>query len=472
MESYGLVGFYTLIVTFAGLLDFGLSTTLNRELAKLSGDSTNLQKVKNIIRTFEMAFWGVGLVFGLIVCLCASSIVEYWLNAVNLSSETLELSIFAIGISLACQWPSCLYSGGLMGMQRQVLNNVILISFGFLRSAGAFLVIKYVSPSILTFFVFQIVISFIQTLVLAMAVWKSVPGATRGAQFKMKIFKEHWRFAAGMTVITLQAILVTNLDKILISKMVSLEEFGYYSLASMIAGSLYFIISPMFNVFFPRFTEIINKKSNESLSKIYHSACQLISLLIFPVGITLALFSKEFIYLWTNDEVVSNNTSLIVTFLCLGTICNGLVNLPYALQLAYGKTKFTLYFNFALIFFELPLFYYLVPLFGPEGGAFCWFIANAFYLLVSAHCIPIKFMQQEKWRWYFYDIFLPLIGVVPLAILYYFFSFSGLNNVERALFLFSYFLLALVSVAILTPLSRNWLLNYLFKKRVVEEQLP
>lgn len=59
IEAWGLVGFFaTLLVTF-GLLDMGLSTTINREMARLSVLPGKEQEMRNLVRTLEVIYWGI-----------------------------------------------------------------------------------------------------------------------------------------------------------------------------------------------------------------------------------------------------------------------------------------------------------------------------------------------------------------------------------------------------------------------------
>jgi len=45
IDSYGLIGIYTSLQALSGLLDIGLSNTLNREMARLSGQLAGAGKM-------------------------------------------------------------------------------------------------------------------------------------------------------------------------------------------------------------------------------------------------------------------------------------------------------------------------------------------------------------------------------------------------------------------------------------------
>jgi len=141
-----------------------------------------------------------------------------------------------------------------------------------------------------------------------------------------------------MTGISLTVIFLTQTDKIVLSKILSLEMFGYYTLATAVASGLTYFIGPVFSALFPRFSQLVSANDEKGLIELYHKGCQFMSVVILPAAIVVALFSSEILLLWTGDPITVANTHLVVSILIVGTALNGLMNLPYALQLAYGWT--------------------------------------------------------------------------------------------------------------------------------------
>jgi O-antigen/teichoic acid export membrane protein len=258
IESWGLIGFFATLQAVLGLLDMGLNSTINRELARLSVLSGKEQEMRHLVRTLEVLYWGVAIFVGIIVFSLSPFIARYWINAGQLSPETIEEALLIMGIVMTLQMPIGFYSGGLMGLQRQVLLNVINVCMSTMRSAGAVLILWLVSPTIQAFFLWQIVVSAIHVFFLAMSLWRKLPPAEEKAVFQKLLLKGIWRFAAGMTGISTFVLILTQLDKIILSKLLSLEMFGYYMLASLVAASLVLLIVPVFNGVYPRFAQLVS----------------------------------------------------------------------------------------------------------------------------------------------------------------------------------------------------------------------
>lgn len=70
--------------------------------------------------------------------------------------------------------------------------------------------------------------------------------------------------------VTLLAILLTQIDKVLLSRLLTLEAFGFYTLAASVAGVLYVVTSPVTNAFYPRMVELITCDDQSALASLYH----------------------------------------------------------------------------------------------------------------------------------------------------------------------------------------------------------
>ena len=79
---------------------------------------------------------------------------------------------------------------------------------------------------------------------------------------------------------TLLVLLLMQAVEIILSRMLSLEMFGYAILAGTVASVLYQLTGPMTQAYYPRFTELVTKGETSGLITIYHQAAQLITVLV------------------------------------------------------------------------------------------------------------------------------------------------------------------------------------------------
>lgn len=467
IESWGLIGFFATLQAIFGLLDMGLSSTLNREMARLSVLPGKEQEMRNLVRTLEAVYWCVAVFVGIAVVSLSPFIAHHWVKAGQLSPKTIEQALLIMGFVIALQMPTGFYSGGLMGLQKQVLLNVINISISTLRGAGAILILWLVSPTIQAFFLWQIVISITNAFLLAFFLWRRLPLGEKRAVFQKQLLKGIWRFTAGMSGITILATILTQLDKVILSKMLSLEMFGYYMLASMVAMSIGRLFIPVFYSIYPRFTQLVAINDQDGLKQLYHKSCQFMSVLILPVAIVIALFSYEVILLWTQNPATAEKCYLLVSILICGTAINGLMGMPYALQLAFGWTRLSFFKTLIAVILLVPLIIYMTTHYGATGAAIVWLVLHMGLFFIEIPIMHRRLLRTEKWRWYWQDVCIPLGACISVAGLGRILISGPMPQFIMLLYLIIISVLTLGITLITTPTTRSWLFGQLFKIKLV-----
>ncbi len=457
VEAYGLIGIFTTIQVMLSLFDMGLSGTLNREVARLSALPDKAQDMRNTVRTLEIIYWCLSIIIGIVIMALSSLIAHHWVNPGQLSTATIRQAILIMGFAISLQMIAGFYAGGLIGLQRQVLLNTVNVGVSTLRGFGAVLLLWLVSPTIQAFFLWQIVISIINTFLLAMSLWRGLPFYEKRPVFEKKILGRIWRFTAGISGITLLGAVLSQLDKIILSRMLSLEMFGYYALASVIAMSLGRLISPMFFAVYPRFTQLVSLNDQEELKRLYHKSCQFMSVLIMPVAIVVALFSYELLVLWTHNSAMAEKSHMIVTILVCGAALNGLMYLPYALQLAHGWTNLCLMKCIIFLIVMVPLTIYTTKHYGAVGAASVWLAINLCDFLFSIPLMHRRLLHNEMWQWYWQDIGLPLAAGLLMAGLGRILMESQISPLMQFTNLIIISIATMAFTAVAVPATRNWL---------------
>ncbi|QXE91539.1 oligosaccharide flippase family protein [Geomonas subterranea] len=415
VESYGLIGVFTTIQAISAMLDMGLGAATTREMARLGAVPGGAGGIRSFLRSVEVVYWVTAILIGLFLLVLSPLVAHHWIKATQVSPEVVQRAVQLMGVALAFQWPTALYTGGLNGMQRQVLLNGASIVMSTVRGIGAVAVLWLFSATVEAFFFWQILVNACYTLALALCLWNGLPAGDAPTCFSKKALSGIWKFAVDMAAISLVSTVLTQLDKVVLSKMLSLETFGYYTLAGVVASSLYRVIGPVFSAVYPKFVQMLQQGDLDGVTLLYHKSCQLLSLLLLPVSVVLMLFSREVMLLWTRNASTAEASFLIVSVLVAGTALNGLMNIPYALQLASGWTRLTLCTNTVAIVVLVPLVVIMTERFGAVGGASVWVILNGAYVLFSMHLMHRRLLPGEKWRWYREDVFYPLVASLSVA---------------------------------------------------------
>ena len=412
IESWGIVGFYLMLQGVLQILDFGLSPTMNREMARYSAMPEKAAEARDLVRTLEVGYWGIGIAIGAVILSAAPLIATHWIKGSAIPTGVVQQAVMSMGVLFALQWPFTFYQGGLLGLQKQVLLNGLNVAVGSFRGVGAVLVLWLLSPTITAFFTWQIVASATQVILITFFLWRSLPPSGRVPRFDPGLIRNIRRFATGMSGIAFSALILTQLDKVILSHLLSLKMFGYYTLAGVVAGCLLVIITPVFNTIFPRFSVLATMRDEESLKRLYHISAQFLAVLILPVAAVVSLFSFDILLLWTGNAETAQNTAPIASVLVIGTALNGLMNPPYVLQLAYGLTGIGLSISTFLVIIVIPAIFFMTTRYGVVGAAMVWVASQTIYMLIGVPLTHKYLLRGQMRRWFTEDVGLPLAGAL------------------------------------------------------------
>lgn len=408
IEAYGLIGLFALLQAWLGLLDMGMTPTLGREMARFTGGSQSIQSIRDLLRSIEIIAFGVALLIGIGIAFSANWIATSWLQAGALSIETISHAFIVMGVVTALRFVESIYRSCILGLQRQVLFNIVNSTMATIRAIGSVLVLAWVSPSIEAFFVWQGAVSIATLTVLLAATYSSLPRAGRSGRFSVEALKRVWRFAGSMLGITFLALLLTQIDKLLLSTILPLEEYGNYVFASIVAGALYMIVAPITQAYYPRLCEAHARGDKAGLVVSYHAGAQIITVFSGSFAITLILFSETILKLWTKNHQISIDAAPLLSLLVLGNFLNGLMHLPYSVRIAYGKTSLIIWVNLIAISLIVPGIFFITPQYGAVGAAVIWVALNVGYVFIGTHFMMYAVLDSEKWRWYIIDVSIPL----------------------------------------------------------------
>lgn len=414
-EGYGLIGIFSSLQVVLSVLDGGLSSALTRELAKVNDLTGSINRVRNLVKTLGTIYWGLAFVIGLIASGLSPLITKFWVQPVSLSQDTILKAFILLSCSLIFYFPIGFYSGGLIGLHKQLTLNILRVFFALVKSVGSVLILLFVSNDVISFFLWNLIITIIQSLVFKITLWKCLPESEITAVFDKRELSNVWKFAVGITGISITAIILTQIDRIILSKVLSLDKFGYYSLASSIAVMLYQFVNPINQSFFPKFVSLIGLKDKNELRSTYRLSYQILGILVVPSSVILFFFSEELLLILTKDVVVSKNAWMVVSVLAIGTGLNALLNIPYQLSLSFGWTKFGLYQNIFLILIMSPLTIYLALKYGAVGGASAWAITNLIFIFITPVFIHKKLLNNESLNWYTNGLLVPLFITVTIV---------------------------------------------------------
>lgn len=458
--AYGVVGFMLSLQALSLLLDLGANVHVSREMAHRSVEANPGPTLGRLLRSFEVLAWSVALALGLLLALASGPIASGWLQAGDLDDAELVVALWLCAGVVAAGWPGSLYAAALVGLEQQPRLNAALVLFSTLRYAGALPLLWFTPAGLWAFLAWQAVASLGQTLATAWLAWRSLPTGARPARANPIEILKGMRFALGAFAAISLGLVFSQLDKLVISRLLPLSELGVYAVAAAISAGLGRLVMPVFSASYPRFGKLRAVVDEASRVRLFRMATQLVAVLTGSATAVLVGFGEDILRLWTGDAALAASLHRPLAWLVVGAHANALLAVPFALQLAAGDTRPALGVNLALVLLSLPAFVIATRWHGLEGAAAIWCLANLGALPAMALLMRQHLPKGEVLLWVRRGVLAPALGaltpvlpVLGMAVAW--------PNLPVAAQLGAAGVASFAGAIILAPDLRNWTLSSL-----------
>lgn len=232
-EAYGLVGFYVMLQAWFMLLDMGLTPTLSRETAHFRGGATDAVNLRHLLHTLEGIFVGVALLGATIMMVGAGYIATSWLKVQELSVVEVQHAILLMAIIVALRWVSGLYRGAVNGFERMVWLSGFNIAIATARFVLVIPFFIYVGTSSTEFFSYQLLLTVVELLTLIIQTYRLMPKIdnSENLPWQWQPLRGVLKFSLTIAFTSAVLVLVTQTDKLVLSKLLPLSEYAYFTLA-------------------------------------------------------------------------------------------------------------------------------------------------------------------------------------------------------------------------------------------------
>jgi len=434
-ESYGIVSFYAVVLGFLAFADAGLTATLNREFAR--SDKTPSYKA-NLLATVETIYICICFIIITSIWFLAPLIASRWLKSGSIASHDIIFFVRLIGIGVAFQLIASLYQGGLMGLQKQVLANSLLIGYGIMRS-GIILIPLYFFPALPTYFSWQIGITIIYFIILRVIVKKEIQIDMK-VKFSKIILADIWHFAAGMFALSILSSILIQADKLVVSNLFSLSEFGFYTLASTFSQVPLMLVTPIGSAILPKFTQNISINNQANVILLFRKTTFIVVALASFITFFLAAYAPDILLLWTHNIDLMNNVSQVARILCVGTLFQATQLIVYYLAIANGYTKINILLGIFSVIFFVPTLFISITYLGIVGTGIPWLIMSFITFLILGYIVLKKFTNYTFKTWLLSDTLLPIFT----ALLVIAFIYSVTFKMSKGWFIFGYGLISFI----------------------------
>jgi O-antigen/teichoic acid export membrane protein len=418
VEAYGLVGFYTMLQGWFMLLDMGLTPTLGREAARFNGGAISALDLRRLLRAFEGVFVALGAAGALTLIAGAGLVTDHWLKLQQLDAAEVQRALMLMAVIVALRWVGGLYRGAIAGFERIVWLSGSNVAFATLRFVLVIPFLIYVGATPTHFFSYQLVVAALEAAVLIGKTYHLLPPVVtaRWIRWEWQPLRGVLRFALSAAVTSVIWVLVTQTDKLVLSGIVPLTDYAYFTLAVLAASGITLLSSPVAGAILPRLTRLNAEGDEVGLVRMYRGATQLVAVIVVPIVLVLACFPAQVIVAWTGQPELAANAAPVLALYALGNGILALAAFPYYLQVARGELTLHLIGNLIFVALFVPLLLLAVNRFGMIGAGYAWIVANLLPFLVWLPIVHRRHLAGLHVDWLTKDIgsivVLPAIAAV------------------------------------------------------------
>jgi O-antigen/teichoic acid export membrane protein len=419
VEAYGLVGFFAMLQVWFNLLDMGLTPTMARETARFNGGATDPGALRDLLRAMEGIFTAVAVLGAASLIASSGAIAGNWLKVQQLPLIEVQHSIMLMAAIVALRWISALYRGVVNGFERLVW----LSGFNILMATARFVLVIpffiYVGGSPTEFFTYQLALALLELGVLASQTYRLMPrvGSHERRPWQWKPLRKLLKFSLSIAVTGSIWVLVTQTDKLVLSKLLPLSEYAYFTLAVLAASGVIVISGPISSALLPRMSRLAAASRDDELIALYRNATQLVVAIAVPVALMLACFSEQVLWAWTGDAAIASRAAPVLRLYALGNAILAVAAFPYYLQFAKGDLRLHLIGNGLFVCLLIPALIWATLTYGVTGAGWAWLGANIAYFLIWVPKVHHRFMVGGHMKWVLRDILAIMIAAAVGAVL-------------------------------------------------------
>lgn len=466
-ETYGLIAFYGVLQTWFMLLDLGLGATAARETARHRTAQQRPASLTALLRRVEQLLVVMGAAAMLAVVLGSGIIAQRWLKIESLDLEATRWALQLMAGSLMLRFVTVTYRSVLTGTEdfvRLGLLNVVFATFRFLLVIPLFI---FVSTDALYFFAYQLAVAALELMVMRQHSKRSLAHAwpthhappSVAAPNGAAITSDLWRFAATAGATAALWIAVTQVDRLILSVLLPLGQFGYFSLAVLVASALFVASTPITTVLMSRLSALQAAGSEAEMHRLYRTGTQVMAVVCLPVAGVYAVLAGPMLWMLTGNRELAEAARSVLAFYAIGNACLVFAMCPYLLLYARGQMGMHVIGQLMLLGVLAPAMAWAAHRGGIGQTGPVWLACNAFYLLVWVPVIHRRHWPGMHLQWLVRDIAPIVLPVLLVSTGWGLWVTSPTDRLSAALQIVALGLLLSVTSVAASTVLRRWLLS-------------
>lgn len=404
-DAYGLVGFYLLLQGLLPLFDAGITAGFARAAAWHHGRN-GLGQVRSLLRIARLpvAIAALLLLFGFIAG--ARLIATQWLGQTALGNPAMTLSLGLMGVALALRMPMLLDRAALGALERQVEVNIVQACAAVARTVGALAFAVVTRSGVIGFFAVQPVVSLVELVAYRLALRRVL--VLPAARIGRGELASHVRFSLGLAALSALWLASSQLDRLVLSGVMSLDQYGAYSLGVHLASAVSLGVGAFQGAVLPRLTRLIAAGDVDAAHDLYGLSTAASVALGMTVLVGLVTGGALLIPSVRPQAPATDPVDIAVIY-AAGNVVAMLMAQAYQLQNAYGTLRLHSVVAVSQAVVQAPLLAWAASTGSARLAAMVYMLVNVTLAAVWLPVVHGRFLPGRGTRWWLRDCMPPLV---------------------------------------------------------------
>lgn len=375
-QQWGLVAVCISLQGIMALLDAGLTQVMPRDIARAFAHSK-----EDGARTFHV-FSRAYLVLGAIGCVlgqvAAPWIAVNWLRATPEIMADATWALRIVLLQFLFQFSNNAHIGYWNGTQAQATANFRQCLFVSAKHVGALTLINFWQESVLAY-------------LLSFAIFSALEYFSNRGYLMRKIGQKGCSSVGLLELIALArdsgvmaasvfvGMLISQMDRIVLSGYVSVAEFGRYVIVANLGLAFMQLQHPLVRAFLPK---LVTAASGSMSNTIQQMGVSLVVLCVLPCMV-VAVLAPQVLSLWIGDPTIVQEGTVPLRLILVAVAFNGLYQIVYQRMLVYGLAGSILKINIIILVFVFPLSIFCVTKYGINGGGMIWVTVSVLQIILG-----------------------------------------------------------------------------------------
>ena len=384
-EKFGILTLIWAILSYAGLLDLGLSKAVTHRICVLISEGRRSQ-ISSFFKSSRLLLLTFSAIIAIILVFTLELYISILISGFNGYDEAAK-SLYIVALALPFVTLASLYRGVLEAKEEFLVINTIRLPMGLATFIVPALVVYFRGDDLLA-----IVMALALTKVIAFAVyhqtanWKVIE-INGHAKFDWIELRQALNMGGWLTLTNIISPLMGYVDRFILASVTGPQSLAYYVTAQEIVTRLWIIPGAITASIFPRFSN--NGMHSPKNVPVIIQSLILLLFTLSPICIVIFVFSDDLITLWISQEF-SEKSAPLLRIMTVGIFINCFSHIPFTYLQGIGKARLT-----AIIqIIQFPFFIAALMIWIAEYGAL-----GAAYAFLFRICIDSVLMLSVSLRY-------------------------------------------------------------------------